>query len=359
MATKVKTALDLQKNELQNAVIENLSAAPSTPVKGQKYFNSTDNHEYYYNGTAWVKQLAESEIDHANIGSKGTNTHAQIDTHLGSTSNPHSVTKSQVSLGSVDDVQQMPLSYLDLDGTLAGNSDAKVGSQKAIKTYVDTKIAGYAGALIYKGTIDGSQSLAAQGIAAIAKGGYYKVSVAGTATGINTPSSTGLAVGDQVIANVTKSSGITGADFDGIDNTEAADLVRTAASQTLTNKGIDADNNTLSNIETDNLKANVLSTNIASGASDTKIPSALAAKSYADSVAGAKSKKYVGSISSALTGTITAATHGCGTSVNAQVFETIATVRSLVLVDISLNASGDVTWTSSTVITAGEICIIG
>jgi len=359
MATKIKTALDLQKNELQNAVIGNLSAAPADPIKGQKYFDTTDNFEKYWNGTAWVKSGDPSGIDHTSLLNKGTNTHAQIDTHLASTSNPHGVTKTQVSLGSVDNVQQMPLSYLDTDGTLAGNSDVKVGSQKAVKTYVDTKIAGYAGALIYKGTIDGSRSLAAQGITAIVKGEYYKVSVAGTSTGINTPSSTGLAVGDQVIANVSKTSGIAGTDFDGIDNTEAADLVRTAASQTLTNKGIDADNNTLSNIETDNLKAGVLSTDIATGASDTKIPSALAAKTYADSVAGAKSKKYVGSISSALTGTITAATHGCGTSVNVQVFETIAGVRSVIIVDISLNSSGNVTWTSSTVITAGEVCIIG
>jgi hypothetical protein len=35
----------------------------------------------------------------------------------------------------------MPLSYLDTDGTLAGNSDVKVASQKATKTYADLKIA--------------------------------------------------------------------------------------------------------------------------------------------------------------------------------------------------------------------------
>lgn len=32
----------------------------------------------------------------------------------------------------------MPLSYLDTDGTLAANSDVKIASQKAVKTYVDT-----------------------------------------------------------------------------------------------------------------------------------------------------------------------------------------------------------------------------
>ena len=36
----------------------------------------------------------------------------------------------------------IPLSYLDTDGTLTANSDAKVASQKATKTYVDGKVAG-------------------------------------------------------------------------------------------------------------------------------------------------------------------------------------------------------------------------
>lgn len=38
----------------------------------------------------------EGSIDHANIQNVGSNTHAQIDTHIASTSNPHSVTAAQV-----------------------------------------------------------------------------------------------------------------------------------------------------------------------------------------------------------------------------------------------------------------------
>ena len=43
--------------------------------------------------------------------------------------------RTAVGLGNVDNVQQMPASYLDTDGTLAANSDVKVPSQKAVKTY--------------------------------------------------------------------------------------------------------------------------------------------------------------------------------------------------------------------------------
>lgn len=49
--------------------------------------------------------------------------------------------KGDVGLGNVSNVDQVPLSYLDTDGTLAANSDSKVASQKATKTYVDAQVA--------------------------------------------------------------------------------------------------------------------------------------------------------------------------------------------------------------------------
>ena len=48
------TNLDLHKNELQNAVLQPLSTAPSSPKAGQIYYNSADHKIYYYNGSAWV-----------------------------------------------------------------------------------------------------------------------------------------------------------------------------------------------------------------------------------------------------------------------------------------------------------------
>lgn len=51
--------------------------------------------------------VAESNIVHQNINGAGANTHTQIDTHIANTANPHSTTKTHVSLGNVTDDAQL------------------------------------------------------------------------------------------------------------------------------------------------------------------------------------------------------------------------------------------------------------
>lgn len=61
-------------------------------------------------------------------------TPAQLKTDL-------SLTKSDVGLGNVTNDAQLKSADLDTDGTLAANSDTKIPSQKAVKTYVTTGLA--------------------------------------------------------------------------------------------------------------------------------------------------------------------------------------------------------------------------
>lgn len=51
---KILTNYDFNKNQIQNAAVHNLAAAPATPVEGQQYFNTGDHILYTWNGTAWV-----------------------------------------------------------------------------------------------------------------------------------------------------------------------------------------------------------------------------------------------------------------------------------------------------------------
>lgn len=59
MARKLLTSLDFNKNEVQNAAIQNLAAAPGTPATGQVYFDTVIGHFRVYNGSAWETITAD------------------------------------------------------------------------------------------------------------------------------------------------------------------------------------------------------------------------------------------------------------------------------------------------------------
>lgn len=60
MSQKWFNNIDLQQNELQNGVIQNLAADPTSGKAGQIYYNTVDKGYRYYNGTAWVSITAEA-----------------------------------------------------------------------------------------------------------------------------------------------------------------------------------------------------------------------------------------------------------------------------------------------------------
>jgi hypothetical protein len=100
-----------------------------------------------YNGTSWNKvdnsQLITS-VDGATGAIDLSNSYeaknANIQSHIASTSNPHTVTKAQVGLSNVTNDAQVKAADLDTTVTL-GTSNTKVPSQNAVKSYVDTGLA--------------------------------------------------------------------------------------------------------------------------------------------------------------------------------------------------------------------------
>ena len=125
--------------------------------------------------------------------------------------------------------------------------------------------------------------------------------VTATATALNlmdggpSAGTTAVAGGDGIVTNDSGTMRQTTVD--------TFDTYLAATSKTLTNKTIDADNNTVSNIEVDNLKSGVLDTDLSSVAgTDTTLASAKAIKAYVDTTTAAVSSDLVGDSSPQLGG---------------------------------------------------------
>lgn len=262
MAKKnVLVDLDLNKNEVQNAVVQNLAATPASPVAGQIWYNTTDNLIYYYDGTTAKAVGYLPKATTSTLGGVIVGTNISVDGD------------GKISVASATNAIAGIL-------RLATDAEASTGTAENIavnpKQLASAIATALVGALVYKGTWDITSATDFSGITLPVKQGYmYLV----TGTGPKTIGGIEWNAGDYIVMDADVAVGGTITSVSKIDNTEGSDIVRLNASQTLTNKTIDADNNTIQDLATGNFKTGVIVTSVGATGADTSLPTEKAVRS--------------------------------------------------------------------------------
>lgn len=326
--------LDGQKlAELRNYKMQNLAATPTGVVESQFWYDTVDKEPKYYNGTATksfgkvytfdtdsftntndtisLNAATSSKLGGVIIGNNISVNSGTISVASASTSTAGVIeiaTDSEARTGTATDLAVTPYhlaeamiaskvdiltndihidststNYLEyeykssagyisakVDTSVTANS-TKLITSGAVNTAINNAIAG---GIIYKGvwTVTSSTS-DYSGIPFPVKAGWeYDVSGSAQITleGVTVDWNSGDYI--RFKNDVASAAALTNSDFNKIDNTESSDTVKLNATQTLTNKTIDADDNTISNLTTSNFKSGAIVTAIGSTGSDSAIP---------------------------------------------------------------------------------------
>ena len=229
MAIKYLNNLDLNKNQLQQAVIQTASSDPSSPVAGQIYYNTTDNVLKFYNGSAFVSAggdltaITSATTDQLTIAN-GTGPIPALTIVTGAVAN------AGTALATGDQIYDFVTT--GINARIQNVTDPTGAQDVATKAYVDTVATGM---LEYKGAYNAStNSPALTGGSCIAsgKGDTYTVTADGSFLGEQ------VRVGDLIIVEVAIAASSTPALADFTIVQSNVDLATAAATSGAAVKGI-------------------------------------------------------------------------------------------------------------------------
>lgn len=229
MAIKYLNNLDLNKNQLQQAVIQTASSDPSSPVAGQIYYNTTDNVLKFYNGTAFVSAGGDlTAVTSATTGqltiANGTGPIPALTVVTGAVAN------AGAALATGDQIYDFVTT--GINARIQNVTNPTGAQDAATKAYVDTVATGL---LEYKGAYNAStNSPALTGGSNIAsdKGDTYTVTADGSFLGEQ------VRIGDLIIVEVAIAASSTPALTSFTIVQSNVDLATAAATSGATVKGI-------------------------------------------------------------------------------------------------------------------------
>ena len=327
MARLFVTGINLNKNELQNARIQNLSSAPSSPVEGQVYSNTVDKILYFYDGTNWISTSGSLEVIQDAIGAYvlgGTGLTATYNDTSGNTT--IDLDNTTVTAASYGTTAAKTASFtVDAQGrlTAASEQDVQIATSQVtgLEEFIEDTVGDAVAGLVKEGegidvTYDdtaGTLTIAAEDATSSNKGiASFNSTDFTVSTGAVTLNAERV---EDIVGNlVIGGTGIDATYSDGA-GTLSIDIDSTVAtltgSQTLTNKTLGSGTSLSANLDAGTNKI----TNLGAPTSSTDA----ATKAYVDAVAeGLKTKPAVEAATTAnLDSTYSNGTNGVGATLTA------------------------------------------